>query len=152
MQNGLQSCTPAHRSSSLFHGNGEPSTLYRIQVYCLGSETDRLKAKLCFSTYFILKKNVHLNAENGTGRYVPVFLVFCWLLLGLKTKNHLLLCSSKTHTDTVFFFCIYVLNSQLLYVSLANQLQANGFDPQSPTIMLPSQKYLWDCTKHYMFK
>lgn len=27
-----------------------------------------LKAKLCFSTYFILKKNVYLNPENETGR------------------------------------------------------------------------------------
>jgi len=39
MQNELQSCTPAHTSCSPYHGDREPSTLYRIQVYCLGSET-----------------------------------------------------------------------------------------------------------------
>ena len=136
--------TCSHKLLTLSRGQGTFNALQNTSL--LLGVRNSIKAKLGFSMYFILEKSVQLNPESGTGRYVTVFLIFCWLLLGLKNLTY---CEFQ-NTHKSFFLYTYGLNSQLLHVSLVHwlQVQADGFNPQSPTIMLPSQKYLQDSVQN----
>lgn len=98
-------CRAVHMPTQVAHSFLETGKLQHItESKSIAQGQNQSQSRVGFKTYFILKKNIHLHPETGTGGYIPAFLVFCWLLLGLKKKEKWCYAVLKhTHTRSFFF-------------------------------------------------